>query len=64
MLEFAAERGRVHIVGTMFSVLVSVLVGGTVATVTVFSLVSSSVDTTASTPGSVDKPVVSYGSNN
>jgi hypothetical protein len=64
MLEFAAERGRVHIVATVFSVLVSVLVGGTVATVTVISLVSSSVDTTASTPGNVDNPVVSYGSNN
>jgi hypothetical protein len=64
MLEFAAERGRGYIVGTLFSVVVSVLVGGTVATVTVMSLVSSNVDTTASNPGNVDKPVVSYGSSN
>jgi hypothetical protein len=64
MLEFAAERGRVHIVGTVFSVLGSLIVGGAVAGVTIVSLVSSNVDTTASNPGNVDKPVVSYGSNN
>jgi len=32
--------------------------------VTIVSLVSSNVDTTASHPGNVDKPSVVYGSNN
>lgn len=50
--------------GTVFSVLGSLIVGGAVAGVTIVSLVSSNVDTTASNPGNVDKPVVSYGSNN
>ena len=49
--------------GTIAATLGSILVGGTVATVTVMGLVSSQTSAQGQSPADVNQPVVQYGSN-
>jgi hypothetical protein len=51
-------------VGTILGTLASLIVGGAVATATVFGVVNAQTGPADSSPGSVSNPVVSYGSVN
>jgi len=51
-------------VGTIVATIASLVVGGTVATVTVIGLVTSQVGAGDHSPGNVNEPVISYGSTN
>ncbi len=50
--------------GTIIGTIVSIVVGGTVATVTVVGLVSSQTAAPDKSPVSVNSPAIDYGSNN
>ena len=47
---------------TIISVVASIIVGGAVATATVFGLVNAQTGPADSSPGNVNQPVVAYGS--
>jgi hypothetical protein len=51
-------------VGTIFSTVAAMIVGGTVATFTVIGVVNSQTAAPDTSPASVNAPVIDYGSNN
>lgn len=50
--------------GTIVSTIAAVLVGGTVAAVTVVGVVNSQTSAPDQSPASVNSPAIQYGSNN
>lgn len=50
--------------GTVIGTIVSLVVGGAVAAVTVIGVVNSQTDADGASPANVNQPVVAYGSTN
>ena len=50
--------------GTILSTVAAMIVGGTVATVTVIGVVNSQTSPPSNSPANVNAPVIDYGSNN
>lgn len=51
-------------IGSIFGIVASAIVGGAIATVTIFGVVGSQTSPSGQSPVNVSQPVVDYGSSN